>query len=268
MDVWFLDVGQALSIVLIKDHRAFIYDTGFSFGSFNAADSVIVPFLRSQNVEAVDVLVVSHQDLDHSGGMKALLSSSYVPSVLIQNFTTLDSYGGEQKPCDNSLSFKWQGVSVRALWPMVSTVGTKGNDLSSNDSSCVLLLEYQGHEVLLTGDITARVERTLIEANPDVFEDGVELISVPHHGSRTSSSDRFVKQVKSKWAVVSSGPLNRFRHPNLDVVNRYFNADIKLMNTADEGAVHFAVLSSGQLAYLPQSVEEKSPYWRTIRVRQ
>lgn len=265
LDVWFLDVGQALSIVFIKDHKAFIYDTGFAYGGFNAADSVIIPFLRNQNVEGVELVVVSHKDLDHSGGMLPLVKSQYSPKQILQNFSEHPMLYGASQRCGRSVKFEWQGLSLQGLWPPAEA--DEGSGLTSNDSSCVLLLDYQGEQILLTGDITRGVESQLMNDYPKLFNN-VVLMSAPHHGSKSSSSSSFIQYVDPEMVVVSSGPLNRFGHPHQDVVNRYKSDDIRVFETARLGAIHFAAEDGGALLFKEAFLSGDKPYWRTTRQAQ
>lgn len=265
LDVWFLDVGQALSVVLIKNQKAFIYDTGFAYGSFNAADSVIVPFLKRQGVDEVEVLVVSHKDLDHSGGMLPLMKSSYSPLMVLQNFSDHFSLKGKSVSCGRSTDFEWQGVVVKGLWPInTKDHNEKHETVSSNDSSCVLLLDYRGEQILLTGDISRRVEARLVSDYAKAFTN-VRIMSAPHHGSKSSSSVQFVRAVSPSWAVFSSGPLNRFGHPHKDVQMRYQESEVSLFNTAQQGAVYYSLENGGKLHLNEVFLEDPLPYWRTIR---
>ncbi len=265
LEVWFLDVGQALSVVMVKDQHAFIYDAGFAFGDFNAADTVIIPFLRQREIKAVDVLAVSHQDLDHSGGMVPLLDSRWTPEILMQNFVEVDGFSGESRHCFKGQSFRWREVEVSVLWPPSKQ---SLESLSSNDSSCVILLEFKQQKVLLTGDITSQVEQALLRAYPDLFAQVIQVMSVPHHGSKSSSSRSFVDAVQPEWAVASAGPLNRFRHPHPDVTFRYQEIGATVINTAEMGALLFELDAERDSRFKLRIFERKIPYWRTRRVQE
>jgi len=262
LELWFLDVGQGQSIALINNGQAILYDTGFKSGNFTAAESVIIPFLRYKNVEAVDLLVVSHKDTDHSGGMKTLLESDYQPKRLMQNFNDVSFQGIETMPCIAGSVSNWFDLRLKVLWP-VST--EELSELSSNDSSCVILIEYGSRSILLTGDVTKLVETRLLEQYPDLLRKGITFMSVPHHGSKSSSSNAFISALKPKWSIASTGPLNRFGHPHDTVVSRYIDLGIHFVNTAVSGAIGFEIRPEGDV----ELVSHKSPtsefYWRTAR---
>lgn len=148
--------------------------------------------------------------------------------------------GGEG--CRRGQRWTWDGVRFEVLWPMVDAeaggageANQKRKEAKRNAGSCVLRVEAAGRRVLLTGDIEAPQEARLVREDGEVGLPA-EVLVVPHHGSRTSSTAAFVRAVSPRVAAVQSGYLNRFGHPKPDVVARYAAAGALLLNTVDCGA--------------------------------
>ncbi|OWQ84983.1 DNA internalization-related competence protein ComEC/Rec2 [Roseateles terrae] len=218
------DVGQG-SAVLVRTHRhTLTFDSGPAWGlEADAGDRVLLPLLRGLGERRIDLLMVSHADQDHAGGSERLLKGVAVTHRL--------GAVPEGRPCERGQQWTWDGVQFDVLWPPPGLAG----DLKRNASSCVLRVAAGGRRLLLTGDIEAAQEARLVEG------EGLEglasdVLVVPHHGSRTSSTAAFVTATAPAVAAVQSGYLNRFGHPRQDVVARYQQAGAALVNTATCGA--------------------------------
>jgi competence protein ComEC len=225
------DVGQGLSVLIQRGTKAVLYDTGASYPSgFTMASAVILPYLQHAGVVQLDKMIISHSDNDHAGGLTELRES--IPlNELIYN-------GGETDKntvCLQGNSFTWQNLHFEMLWP-------KDIVSKENDDSCVLLISDGKHSVLLAGDITKKVEAALLQQYPDLSAD---IITVPHHGSKTSSSELFISRVKPSFAVASAGYLNRWNMPVVDVVQRYQQNNVELLNTAQSGQIIFTISEQG-----------------------
>ncbi|MBL4940778.1 MAG: DNA internalization-related competence protein ComEC/Rec2 [Colwellia sp.] len=217
------DVGQGLSVLIQRQHRAILYDTGASYASgFNMVEAVVLPYLQHANIKQLDKVIISHSDNDHAGGL-AILQQSITITELIYNINK----DKDSSVCLQGKTAYWQGLTLEMLWPP-TVVGEKNND------SCVLLISDGKHMVLLTGDISKKVEAKLIEEYPKL---NVDVLVVPHHGSKTSSSAVFISHINPQLAIVSSGFLNRWRMPVADVVKRYQESNIQLLNSAESGQI-------------------------------
>jgi competence protein ComEC len=238
------DVGQGLSVLIQRDHKAILYDTGASYDSgFNMIDSVVLPYLQHSGVQQLDKVVISHSDNDHAGGLD-VLEQSIVIKELIYNANSKKKYR-----CLQDESFHWQGLTFQMIWP--DKVVYK-----ENDDSCVLLITDGKHKVLLTGDISKKVEGQLIQQYPQMQAD---VLIVPHHGSKTSSSDAFVSQVSPTFAIVSAGFLNRWHMPVSEVTNRYQDKDIQLLNSAESGQI---IINFSEKGMVKQTYHENLwPFW-------
>lgn len=231
----FLDVGQGLSVLVESRHGVTLYDTGPSFpGSFSAAGQVVLPALRSRGWTHLDQLIISHTDNDHAGGKEEVLREVPVKRLI------------EQGACESS----WERDGV---WFYSFSVSKAG---SSNDQSCQLLVLVDSRRILLTGDVESAGERALV----DRLSVPMDVISVPHHGSETSSTPAFLNRLRPDIAVVSSGFMNRFGHPDAQVVERYENRSIRLESTALAGAVEIIVSSEGMMTKTAR--DESGGIWR------
>ena len=183
-------------------------------------------------LQPLDLLVLSHRDQDHIGGARAVLAMRPAARLL----TTLPpghalTHTREAEVCAAGQSWVWDGVHFEVLHPQ------PGSDLQgkSNALSCVLRIEASGASALLVGDIEAAQERELLARGLAP----VDLLLVPHHGSKTSSSGPFLQALEPGLALVQAGWRNRFGHPAAEVVARYQDLSIALVDSAHCGAMHW-----------------------------
>ena len=233
--VTFLDVGQGLSVVVQTKNHSLVYDAGDRASeSFDLGELVVLPYLKSQSINTVDALVISHDDRDHMGGAEAVLSSLDVKKSYGNRFDMFASQKNQH--CESSMKWIWDGVKFEFIHPQKDW---QGND---NNRSCVLRVSAGEHTVLLTGDIQRKAEKHLLRLSHDTQKEDLlraDILLIPHHGSNTSSQKRFINAVDPTWAIASAGYRSRFKHPAKRVVNRYKNKGIKVLNTADSGAIQF-----------------------------
>src|SRR5882762_7161751 len=182
----------------------------------------------------ITALVVSHDDRDHSGGAASVLEAMPVGliwSSLSPDHALLEA-SAWRAPCVAGRKWIWDGVSFEFLHPGgVSADRT----VRANNQSCVLRIEGAGGRVLLTGDIERAAERELLLRSPLLLS--ADALLVPHHGSASSSTPEFVKQVAPRHAVFAVGHRNRFGHPREDVLARYREAGSGLLRTDTGGAI-------------------------------
>lgn len=230
-EVWQLDVGQGLAVLVRTREHALLYDAGPRFGDFDLGERVVLPSLRQLGVARLDQLLLSHADSDHAGGAEAVVRGMPVERVLSGEAPALTSLGAE--PCRDGASWQWDGVRFRT-WRWAAAE-------EGNASSCVLKIEAAGESLLLTGDIDEPAERALLGQGLDLRADWLQ---VPHHGSRSSSSEAFLDAVAPRAALLSRGWHNPFGHPHPRVLERYRRRDIALYDSAEQGAVR--LLLGGQ----------------------
>lgn len=246
-----LDVGQGLSVLLQTRHHVLVYDAGARYPSgFDLGEAVVLPAIHALGLGQLDMLMISHGDNDHAGGARAVATA----------FPHAIRYAGEparvhvtMDQCKTGQSWVWDNVAFRVLNPR------QGAAAHDNDNSCVLLVEGRGGRLLLTGDISSAVEMAVA----DQLGDGpAPILVVPHHGSKTSSSDAFIHSLQPPLAVVSAGWHNRFGHPKPEVVKRYAEAGVPLFNTAVEGAITLDFPAAGAPKRQPGWRLRQRRYWR------
>ncbi|MBS0319793.1 MAG: DNA internalization-related competence protein ComEC/Rec2, partial [Proteobacteria bacterium] len=257
-DVLVLDVGQGLAALVRTAGHTLLFDTGPRFGNGSDAGSrIVVPALRAAGTGTLDRLIVSHADSDHSGGALSVLASlpvGRVDSSLEWTHPIIAAAGTRAHRCAAGEHWHWDGVEFAVLYPF--TADYADATLRTNNRSCVLRVAARGFTVLLTGDIEARDERALLEAAAPLAAD---VIVVPHHGSRTSSTPDFVATVDPRIAVFTAGYRNRFGHPRPEVVARYARLDATLLRSDDDGALWIAA-HDGALAVTSARVAQRR-YW-------
>lgn len=231
-ELWFtlLDVGQGVSAVIRTQNHTLVYDAGPRFSrGFDAGSAVVAPFLKQAGVAWIDLLILSNGDNDHAGGGRRLAELMPVQEVLSGEPGRIDWV--DAMPCQGPSHWRWDGVDFHILYPEV------GNRLRGNDASCVLRVENTAGRMLLTGDIEKRGESLLLGNAIESLK--ADLVLVPHHGSKTSSSSPFVHAVSPDYALVSAGHANRYGFPRPSVVSRWQAEGAQVLNTADSGAISF-----------------------------
>ena len=248
--LWVLDVGQGLAVLLRTQHHALVYDAGARYPSdFDLGEAVVLRSMRALGIAGLDLLVASHADNDHAGGVPAVARA----------FPAAERHSGEPErlslpmaPCVAGQSWNWDGVILRVL-PSGAASGV------SNDRSCVLLIEGRAGRALLTGDISSRIEPAVAGDLPP----GPPLVlCVPHHGSRSSSSASFIQATQPMLALISSGWRHRFRHPHPLVIQRYEDADVPWLNTATSGAIQVDFPPDAPPRLTFQWCRYQPRYWR------
>jgi len=225
-----LDVGQGLAIVVETRNHHLVFDTGPKLGKHSdAAERVIIPFLKSKGISKLDSVVLSHWDSDHSGGLLTLLQNVKVENIITNN-PNHDNIGNLSF-CRSGRAWQWDGVIFEFLHP------TDHFQVKDNDRSCVLKISTGDQAVLFSGDIEARAEHFIIKQGSDRLAS--TIVVVPHHGSKTSSTLEFLQAVQPEIALVSSGYRNRFSHPHSIIQQRYQHLAIPLFDTAYEGLISF-----------------------------
>jgi competence protein ComEC len=239
LTITFLDVGQGDAAVVETAHETWLIDAGGQlFGAGNGADpgeQAVWAFLRARRIRHLDLVILSHPHPDHIGGLPAVAGHVTVGEVWVSG-----DEGDE---------------AIRRLLPVrVPAVGAVerdgvrlevlagGGDPSHtvNDNSLVVLVEKSGRRVLFSGDVEAAGELSLLAPRVDV-------VKVPHHGSRTSSTDRLVTATRPSVAVVSCGRANRWGFPAPEVVRRWTDAGAHVFRTDRDGSVTVRIDEDGRL---------------------
>ncbi|MEY4912143.1 MAG: hypothetical protein RL761_1806 [Pseudomonadota bacterium] len=233
------DIGQGNGLIVRTAEHTLVYDAGprFSIDS-DAGYRVLVPLLRRTN-ESVDTVMLSHRDIDHSGGIKSVLTmhpkANFISSV--EGTHDLQTFRPVQR-CVAGQTWQWDGVDFTVLHPSAEDYESPKKP---NAMSCVLRISTPQHSVLLVGDLEQPQELRLVAELPtkaSILKSDVLL--VPHHGSKTSSSAAFLDAVQPQLAIVQAGYRNRFGHPVASVIERYNERHIKVIDTAHCGAMSWS----------------------------
>lgn len=258
-----LDVGQGLAVFVATARHSLVYDTGPRFGDgIDAGGRIVVPFLRAAGVARVDTLVVSHADTDHSGGALSILHAIPVErllSSLPSDHAIVNAAGALAiERCDAGARWTWDGVAFELLHPARADYADPMR--KSNDLSCVLRITSDGGSALLTGDIEAASETEMLDRGQVVDAD---VLVVPHHGSRTSSTPAFITAVSPRYAVIAAGYHNRFGHPRAEILARYARAGAAQPRTDLQGAITLTLAPGREVDATAERVR-RPRYWYDV----
>jgi competence protein ComEC len=250
-----LDVGQGLAVVVRTATRTLLYDAGPAYGpEADSGGRVVVPLLRGAGIERLDMMVLSHEDTDHLGGALTVLETFEVRALAssLPPAHALNALVPEAARCAAGARWDWDGVRFEFLHP------PPGWEVARrNNQSCVLRVQTAGGSMLLTGDIERLAEGNLLGKALKA-----DVLLVPHHGSRTSSSEAFIEAVAPRWAVVTAGYRNRFGHPTREVLARYEQAGVRVLRTDLDGATEIILKQDSVLVNPERALRPR--YWRRI----
>ncbi len=219
------DVGQGAAVLVRTATHALWYDAGPPGGAA-ASERVLLPAARALGQAPPQHLLLSHDHLDHAGGLPALRRQLPGLQVLAPPG---QAPPGASALCRQGLRWQWDGVDFQVLHPAPNATA------AGNEASCVLRIAGAHGAVLLPGDIGRAAEQELLREGAGKLR--AEVVLVPHHGSGGSSSPAWVSAVQPRLAVVSAGHQNRFGHPKRDVVQRWRAVGAEVLLTAESGAI-------------------------------
>ena len=238
--VWFtlLDVGPGLAAVVRTQHHVLVYDTGPRLGeTLDAGRAVIASFLRQQGVIKLDMLIVSHADKQHTGGVRSLREQMPVGRILTSSLEQTPIDGAEL--CRMGQDWEWDGVRFRLLHPPAT-------GFVDDEASCVLQVIGSAGRVLLPGDIETHAETALTAIRG--AELAAEVLVAPHQGRRNLSVPAFLAAVQPRYILFSTGYRNRFGYPRPETVARYRVTGATLLDASHEGALTFRLEPGRPLA--------------------
>ena len=239
VEVSFVDVGQGDCAVVITPHgKCLIFDTGgVREHMFDVGGRVVVPYLKHENIRAVDKIFLTHVHEDHAGGAGAVIKKLPVSEIITAGeskseyaavFGIAEKYLPPLRAGHAGEIFSVDGVQVEILF--APNVGT-GNEISN-----VYRVRYGDVTFLITGDLVKEIEAEILRAGVDV---SATVLKVGHHGSATSSSEEFLRAVKPKCSVICVGYGNNFGHPRAEVLERLKNLPTKIYRTDRDGLIKF-----------------------------
>lgn len=263
MKVTVLDVGQGLSVVVQTATHTLLYDAGPKYSEQSDAGSrIVVPFLRGEGIKKIDGFLVSHDDIDHSGGMQSVaeqmpvawLASSFTP--MVETLTTHQNIR-----CSSGQVWTWDDVRFEVLHPSVESYSDA--TIKDNNRSCVLKVTSQAGSILLAGDIEKESELALLQTNAASLKS--DVLVVPHHGSKTSSTLDFIAAVLPSVSVFTMGYLNRFKHPKPVIVERYQAVDSLIYRSDYHGALELRFEANAKNNHSIKVMswrEQNKQYWQ------
>ena len=236
----FIDVGQALSVLVECDGQFMLYDGG------NVDDgSLVVSYLQSQGVEQLEYVFCSHAHEDHVGGLAAALACfpayhvySPVTEADTKCFQDFVKYTQQQ-------GLQVEVPAVGTMWPLggatVTMLGPVAQYSDTNDTSLVLRIDYGSTSFLLTGDMEKTAETDLVNSGANLRAD---VLQVGHHGSSTSTSYLFLNAVLPEMGVISCGAGNKYGHPHEETLSILRDAGVDVYRTDLQGTI--TISSDGQ----------------------
>jgi competence protein ComEC len=254
-EITVLDVGQGLAIHVQTATHDLLFDAGPAFSAdADSGNRIIAPYLRAMGVRRLDAMVISHADKDHEGGAASVLAA--LPVALLRTSLPFEHPLSAQpvahELCRKGEAWDWDGVAFAMLHPGTDPLSRKTNDLS-----CVLRVTAGGRSMLLTSDIEAVSEQSLLAGPPPAL--AAEVMTVPHHGSKTSSTPGFIAAVAARDVIFPVGYRNRFGHPKEEVVARYLESGARLHRTDADGAVGVSLAAAG-IGFRHERAERRR-YW-------
>lgn len=253
-----LDVGQGAALVVETPSHVLVYDSGPRYSpQADAGSRIVLPYLRMRGIDRIDLLVISHLDSDHSGGAASILKAVDVSLIL----TSIDpghpvlANARSTRRCLAGDRLQMGAVAIRIIHPTEASYNLPARN--TNARSCVLRLDAGGTRALLAGDLPAQQEFELVTREPDLH---ATLLTVPHHGSRRSSTEPFVRAVAPTWVVAQMGYRNRFGHPDPLVVERYRSVGSTFVRSDVSGATQWRFAADGS-ARVVQQRRDAARYW-------
>ena len=257
-----LDVGQGSAAVIHTQNHTLVFDAGAKFSDrLDAGRSVVIPYLRSQGISALDRLLISHGDADHIGGAQAIIDEYPEVQLIGQDIDQL--HAQNKQVCQQGQTWQSDGVNFAILSPDMDNPVLDYK--KRNNRSCVLQVSSRYGSVLLTGDIENNVERTLLEKYANSLSS--DVLVVPHHGSNSSSSIKFIRTVNPEISLISAGYKNRYKLPASNIITRYDAENKKVLTTAKSGAITI-VLTQANPLQIEQYRDINAKYWHHFGAQQ
>lgn len=237
LKITMLDVGQGEAIIIkTPQNNGILLDCGNE--KYDPAKNIIIPTLVKAGIQDLDYLILTHEHKDHNSGFKTLINNYRIKTIIgdIPQGLTVNSRNITCLRVTQNAEYKLDGVILKACY-----VASKDRDISINDTSAVYLLEYNKFKILFTGDADNTAEKYLIK---NLQAADVDVLKVAHHGSKTSTSYKFLKYLKPEVALISVGENNKYNLPNQDTLARLEDFS-KIYRTDRDGAIEITVAKNG-----------------------
>ena len=231
IELYYLDVGQADSILIIDNDHNMLID-----GGNNEDGELIVNYLKELNIKKLDYIIATHPHEDHIGGLDNVINNFEIKNILMPEvYTTTKTFEDVLDAIENNnLSITIPKIGDKYKLNLSSFeiiyVGKDKSDL--NDTSIILNLNFNNNSFLFTGDASKSIEKQILDKNIKA-----DVLKLGHHGSKYSSSKEFLKQVNPKYAIISCGQDNIYKHPNEETLQSLDELQIKYYITKDDGTI-------------------------------
>ena len=248
IEVYFIDVGQGDSTLIItKNNKNILIDGGGNESLYkntgnNEEDyigkNILYPYLINRGVKSLDYMIISHFDSDHCGGLFYIMQNMKIKNIIIgKQFEQSENYEKFKKIAkitnvnirifQSGDRINIDNILFETLWPDENSVISENN---INNNSLVLKMMYGKFSILFTGDIENMAEQRIISKYKNNALNST-ILKVPHHGSKTSSSEMFLKKVNPKYAIIGVGINNKFGHPSQSVIETLNKMNVEIYRT-------------------------------------
>ena len=247
IEIHFIDVGQGdSSFIITPQNKTILIDGGGSYSSsYDVGEKVVLPYILDRGYNSIDLMIISHFDEDHVGGLYYILNEIKVKKVCIsKQYESTENYKkflkiAKEKNIEvivlkiNDILEIEKDVKFQVLFPEENLI----QENSTNNNALVIKLIYQDFKMLFTGDIEKIAEQKMVNLykNTNILES--DILKVAHHGSKTSTTQEFLNLVNPKIALIGVGEDNRFGHPSNEVLERLKNKNIKIYSTSKCGEI-------------------------------
>lgn len=241
MTAYFLDVGQGDCAVIVTPQSWFtrskviVFDTG-GLKNYSTGSKILAPFLRTLGTREIDLLVLSHYDFDHVGGVAALSEVCSAKQVILpKEFVNKDSerllltLSKNWKNCDFILAERDKEYTLNNV--RIKLIDVPLNMTKGNGASTLAEVSYKNYKMLFTGDMSEERESNLNGLGT------YDVLKAGHHGSRNSSSENFLKQIRPRFTIISCGAANRYGHPHQETLERLHFYGSKVLRTDKNGCI-------------------------------
>ena len=235
--VYYLDVGQGDSSLIIYNDEVVMIDTGGISNYFVSSGSI--KLLKSLGYSHIDYLILTHGDFDHMGDSIYLINNYNIKNVVLNNDSFNELETNLIKELKNKKIKYYQNVKKIPISNNIITIlNTKEYD-NENDNSNVIYMELNNYNFMFMGDAGVDKEKDILER---YNISNIDVLKVGHHGSKTSSSKSFINKIKPKYSIISVGKNNRYGHPNKEVLNNLDHS--KIYRTDEDGSIMFKIKSN------------------------
>ena len=233
-NLYMIDISQGDSFLLYDNYEAILIDTGGVFKSkTNQTEDILIPLFKSLGIKKINKIIITHGDFDHLGNSYSLVDKFKVDKVYFNH----NSYN------KNELRLIEQLKKKKIDYEKMNSIKTKNfylenlnymNTDNENDASLVINIRYKNKYMLFMGDASIKTEKYLL--NTYNFSN-IDVLKVGHHGSITSTSEEFLKEIRPKIGLISCALVNKFKHPSNEVIKRLKKYNITLYQTRYDGGV-------------------------------